>query len=150
MARSIERDVREALGRFAAKLTRVEVHLSDVDGEKTGSSDKRCLIEARPSGTDPRAVTATATEVAGAIGSALGKMQRSLTRFFGRGGRTPVTVAAPVSAPPKASGGKKAVAAGRRQRAARKATAKKPPKLTTRGPKKKRIYQARRKAWPAR
>ena len=149
MARSIEGEVRKALARFAAKLTRVEVHLTDVDGEKTGSLDKRCLIEARPAGANPRSVSANATEVAIAIGSALGKMQRSLTTFFGRRGRAAVTGAPPVSAVRKASAGKKP-AAPRKKTVARKAGAKKPPKLSPRGPKKKRIFQARRKAWPAR
>jgi hypothetical protein len=44
-------EVNRFLKRFGSKLTRVEVHLSDVKSRsKFGISDKRCLVEARPSG----------------------------------------------------------------------------------------------------
>lgn len=37
-----------ALSRFSNRITRVEVHLSDENGsQKSGSSDKRCVLEAR-------------------------------------------------------------------------------------------------------
>jgi hypothetical protein len=54
LTRSIEDEVTRALSRFAAKLTRVEVHLSDVNSSKnTGQADKRCLIEVRPCEPSP-------------------------------------------------------------------------------------------------
>ena len=60
-----------SLKRFSRRLTRVEVHLSDVNSRKFGTHDKRCLIEARPAGH--RAVTArhSAATVNLAVGGAL-------------------------------------------------------------------------------
>jgi hypothetical protein len=41
------------LGHLAEQITRVEVHLSDENGTKGGSVDKRCLMEARLEGHQP-------------------------------------------------------------------------------------------------
>ena len=99
----VEGDVRRVLARFASKLTRVEIHLSDVDSTKKGQADKRCLIEVRPAGAKPLSADAQATKVAPAVNQALGKMQRSLTTFFGRAGRpAAAVVSAPVAKPKKA------------------------------------------------
>ena len=144
MMRFVKGEVKRVLARFAKRLTRVEVHLSDVDKRKTGQADKRCLIEVRPAGARPLSVSAKATKMAAAVGQALGKMQRSLTTFFGRRGRPAETVSVPVSTAMKTTlGAKKKVAV-------KKASVKKPTKLSPRGPKKKGIYQARRKSWPTR
>ena len=80
----IEREVCRLLDRFAMRLTRIEVHLSDVDNKKTGKSDKRCLVEARPAGVRPLIVSAKATNLPYAVEEALRKMQRSLTALLGR------------------------------------------------------------------
>lgn len=37
----------DKLSHFRADVTRVEVHLSDENGDKSGSGDKRCTMEAR-------------------------------------------------------------------------------------------------------
>jgi len=140
MMRFVKGEVKRVLARFAKRLTRVEVHLSDVDKRKTGQADKRCLIEVRPAGARPLSVSAKATKMAAAVGQALGKMQRSLTTFFGRRGRPAVTV----------SKGMKATRPAKKKAAVKKASVKKPTKLSPRGPKKKGIYQARRKSWPTR
>jgi ribosomal subunit interface protein len=80
LIRFVEGEVRRALSRFATRLTRVEVHLSDVDGnKKTGQADKRCLIEVRPERARPVSVSAKAAKMAPAIGTALDKMRRRLT-----------------------------------------------------------------------
>ena len=50
LTRYVEGEVGRVLGRFAVRLTRVEIHLSDIDNGKTGKADKRCLIEVRPMG----------------------------------------------------------------------------------------------------
>ena len=50
LTRFVEGEVSRAVGQVHRKLTRVEVHLSDVDNKKTGQADKRCLIEVRPAG----------------------------------------------------------------------------------------------------
>ena len=134
-------------------LTRVEIHLSDVDNTKRGQPDKRCLIEVRPTGTRPLSASAQATKMASAVSHALGKIQRSLTTFFGRKGRSAVEVSPPVSKAAKAVASK--TAPGMNENAAVKKTAvkkktavEKPKKLSPRGPKKRGIHQARRKSWP--
>ena len=77
-------------------------------------------------------------------------MQRSLATFFGRKGRTATEISAPVStAAKKASTGTKKEAAIVKV-VARKTAAKKQTKLSPRGPKKKGIFQARRKSQPSR
>ena len=149
LTRFVEGEVNRVLDRFAIRLTRVEIHLSDVDNRKTGQADKRCLIEVRPAGARPLSASAKATKMASAVGEALGKMQRSLTTFFGRRGRPAASVSASVSKAKKTVARKTALAK-KKKPAVKKAAAKQPAKLSPRGPKKKRIYQARRKPWPAR
>ena len=61
LTRFVEGEVRRVLARFAKRLTRVEVHLSDVDSRKTGQADKRCLLEARPAGDRPERPSGEAT-----------------------------------------------------------------------------------------
>jgi ribosome-associated translation inhibitor RaiA len=149
LTRFVEGEVSRILGRFAIRLTRVEVHLSDVDNRKTGQADKRCLIEVRPAGARPLSTSAKATKMASAVGEAVGKMQRSLTTFFGRRGRPAAAASAPVS-PTKKTVARKTTLGTKKRAAVKKAAVKKPTKLSPRGPKKKGIYQARRKSWPTR
>jgi hypothetical protein len=91
LTRVVVGEVSRVLSRFSKNLTRVEVHLSDVANKDTGQADKRCLIEVRPKGAQPRSASAKATKMPSAVGEALRKMQRSLGTFFGRKGR-PSTV----------------------------------------------------------
>jgi hypothetical protein len=124
----VEAEANRVLSRFARRLTRVEVHLSDVNGPKTGQVDKRCMIEARPKSARPRSATAKAATLRTAVAQALGKMRRSLTTFFDKR-RTVATARAPkVMAAGSAMGGNS---------------------LSHSSPRKKGIYQARRKSWPA-
>jgi ribosome-associated translation inhibitor RaiA len=155
LTRFVEGEVSRILDRFARRLTRVEVHLSDVDGGKTGQADKRCLIEVRPMGTQPLSASSKAPKLSSAVDEALGKMQRSLTTFFGRRGRPAAAVSARGSRAKKKTVTSKATPgtnkkAVMKKAAVKKAAVKKRVKLSPGGPKKKRIYQARRKAWPAR
>ncbi|MFN3986337.1 MAG: HPF/RaiA family ribosome-associated protein [Rhodocyclaceae bacterium] len=76
--------VRRVLGRFSEQVTRVEVHLSDVNGQKSGDNDKRCLMEARVSGRQPIAVTEQANTLHQAIDGAAQKLKRSLETTFGK------------------------------------------------------------------
>lgn len=147
----VEDEVSLALDRFAAKLTRVEVHLSDVDNKKTGRADKRCLIEVRPAGDQPRSTSAIASATESAVRDALRKMQRALTTFFGRKGRATKDISAPAGKSRKSASGKTVLATKRKRatkKAAKKTAVAKSSKLSPRGPKKKGIYQARRKSWP--
>ncbi|MFO7545226.1 MAG: HPF/RaiA family ribosome-associated protein [Trueperaceae bacterium] len=77
--------VRNALDRFSAKITRVEVHVSDQNSDKkSGMRDMRCMMEARVSGRQPVAVTHEAASPEEAIEGAAGKLQRALETTFGR------------------------------------------------------------------
>lgn len=70
------------LGRFAARLTRVEAHISDENARKSGPTDKRCTLEARPAGMKPIAVESRAADFYAAVTEAAGKLSRALhTRF---------------------------------------------------------------------
>ena len=53
----IESVVESTLGHLTEHITRVEVHLSDENGQKGGSIDKRCMMEARLEKHQPIAVT---------------------------------------------------------------------------------------------
>jgi ribosome-associated translation inhibitor RaiA len=84
LLRHTESVVKEALGRFSDHVTRVEVHLSDVNGHKAGENDKRVLMEARIAGRQPIAVTDQAGSLHQAIDGATQKLKRSLDGTFGK------------------------------------------------------------------
>lgn len=84
VARQVEQDIRKGLSRFETRLTRVEVHISDVDGRKQGPGDKRCLLEVRPNRLDPIAVSHEADTVGQAVSGATGKLTVALERSLGR------------------------------------------------------------------
>jgi hypothetical protein len=67
-----------ALSRFSGRITRVEVHLSDQNGDKSGQDDKRCMMEARIEGRQPTAVTHQAASLGDAVEGATNKLKRSL------------------------------------------------------------------------
>lgn len=77
--------VEAGLARYEERLTRVEVHLSDVNGPK-GGRDCRCALEARPAGRQPVAVTSEAHTPDDAVKGAVEKMSSRLTTVFGREG----------------------------------------------------------------
>ncbi len=76
--------VESTLSRFADRITRVEVHLSDQNGNKNGQDDKRCMIEARLERRQPTAVTHQAASVDDAVEGAADKLKRSLESTLGR------------------------------------------------------------------
>lgn len=84
LLRHTEDVVKDALGRFADHVTRVEIHLSDVNGQKAGDNDKRVLMEARIAGRQPIAVTDQAGSLHQAIDGATQKLKRSLDGTFGK------------------------------------------------------------------
>ncbi len=77
-------DVTATLSRFSERLTRVEVHLGDENADKGGAADKRCMIEARPAGQQPVAVTNHGATVEEACSGALRKLTSLLDSRFGR------------------------------------------------------------------
>ncbi|MBW4050113.1 MAG: hypothetical protein HIU85_01430 [Proteobacteria bacterium] len=85
--------VEDRLGRFEGRITRVEVHLNDLNGGKPGERDKRCLMEARVGGMKPIAVSHEAPTLMEAIHAAADKLERALDHALGKredsAGRTP-------------------------------------------------------------
>lgn len=76
--------ISEELSRFGAQITRLEIHLSDEDGNKDGFNDKRCMVEARLAGMKPIAVTDHANTHEQAILGAIDKLKTSLEKITGR------------------------------------------------------------------
>jgi hypothetical protein len=76
--------VKQALTRFSAHITRVEVHLSDENGAKSGQKDHRCMLEARLEGRQPMAVTDHAATVEQAVLGASQKLAHMLDSAFGK------------------------------------------------------------------
>lgn len=76
--------IENSLSHFSDQITRIEVHLSDVNGDKGGAEDKRCMIEARLEGRRPLAVTHEAPTLDMAIDGAANKMKRSIESDLGR------------------------------------------------------------------
>lgn len=85
-------EVQRTLSRFAGHITRVEVHLSDETGQKSGPSTMRCMIEARHEGRPPMAVTEHADNLHQAVTGAAEKLARLIDSNLGRAAR-------PVAAP---------------------------------------------------
>jgi ribosome-associated translation inhibitor RaiA len=76
--------LQDALKRYEDKITRLEVHLADENGEKSTPDDKRCLLEARVANLKPIAVTNHADTVEKAIKGATDKLKNALEHSFGK------------------------------------------------------------------
>ena len=79
------------LERFAARITRVEVHLEDLNSATRGvraallsQRDKRCMMEARVGGLKPIAVSHEAPTLTEAIHVAADKLEREIAHALGR------------------------------------------------------------------
>ena len=80
----LESGLRAQLSRFESRLTRIEVHVSDLNADKSGAEDKRCMLEARPNGLGPVSVTNDAATVEQAVAGAADKLLVVLERTFGK------------------------------------------------------------------
>lgn len=80
----VETTIEDSLKRFRERITRVEVHLSDVNSHKAGADDIRCVIEARVEGLQPVAVRHQAATVEQAVDGAAEKLERSLDSTLGK------------------------------------------------------------------
>lgn len=76
--------VESTLNRFSERITRVEVHLSDENGDKAGINDKRCLMEARLEGRQPIAVTHRAANQDLVVRGAAEKLKHMIESTLGR------------------------------------------------------------------
>jgi len=87
LTNGIQEAVHGTLGRFGERVTRVEVHLQDLNGEKGGRDDVRCLMEARLAGLNPVAVEHHGATPHSAAQGAARKLERALDTRLGRLGR---------------------------------------------------------------
>ncbi len=76
--------VRKALSHVSDQITRVEIHVTDVNGHKVGERDKHCLMEARIAGRQPIAVNEQADSVHQAIDGAAQKLRRAMETVVGK------------------------------------------------------------------
>jgi hypothetical protein len=76
--------IKDELSRYADHITRIEAHLADENGHKTGQNDKRCILEARVEGKPPVAVTHHANTHHFAVEGAIDKLKSVLDTKIGR------------------------------------------------------------------
>ena len=76
--------VHTALDRFGDHVRRIDVHLSDEVGGKTGHDDKCCMIEARRDGHEPIVVTHRESTMDQAIRSAIHSLKNSIESASGK------------------------------------------------------------------
>ncbi|QCB45467.1 HPF/RaiA family ribosome-associated protein [Hydrogenophaga sp. PAMC20947] len=84
LAAQVSSTVEQALARFDEYVTRVEVHLSDENGHKSGQQDHRCMLEARLKDRQPVAVTDKAATLEQAVHGAAQKLAHLLDSTLGR------------------------------------------------------------------
>ncbi len=74
----------EELSRFSEQITRVEVHFSDQNGNKSGSHDKKCLLEARLKTIQPLVVTDKSSTYDLALNGAIDKLKTTIESVLGK------------------------------------------------------------------
>lgn len=84
LAAQVRATLEQALERFSDHVTRVEVHMSDENGGKSGQHDQRCMLEIRLEGRQPVAVTDHAATLEQAVRGAAQKLTHLLDSTFGR------------------------------------------------------------------
>jgi len=80
----VSEKINSSFKRFAGKITRIEVHLSDQNAQKTSSDDMQCKIESRVEGMQPIIVTGKSNTKEKAINDAIGKMKGALNTAIGK------------------------------------------------------------------
>jgi ribosome-associated translation inhibitor RaiA len=80
----IESLIAGAVARASNRVSRVQVHLGDVNGHKGGSNDKRCMIEVRIDGQPPLAVTQQGPTLEQAMNGAADKLERTIGSLMER------------------------------------------------------------------
>lgn len=87
LAEVAESTVTSGLGHLTNRLSRIEVHLADLNAGKGGADDIRCTIEARPEGMQPQTITHTDANVEAALRGGTKKIRALLDSEFGKLGR---------------------------------------------------------------
>ncbi len=84
LAEHVRSVVEKTLKHHADQISRVEVHLRDVNAEKTGAQDHTCTMEARPKGMEPVAATYKAANNHAAVEGAATSLANLLRTRFGK------------------------------------------------------------------
>lgn len=80
LVEKIHQEVQNAVRHCRRQVTRVQVHLGDLNAAKAGAADKRCLMEARPAGQQPLAVESQGEDLYRVVRTAAAKLERALKR----------------------------------------------------------------------
>ncbi len=98
LTKLVENGMEMALGSQAMRITRADVHFGDESAGRATGSDLRCMIEVRPAGHEPVAVTEHAPTLDAAFAGAVDKVQRVVdTLFAKRDAREPGTPSGPTA-----------------------------------------------------
>jgi ribosome-associated translation inhibitor RaiA len=76
--------IAEDFDRFSEHITRIEIKISDQNGDKNSDDDKKCVFEARLKGMQPLVVTSQEATIEKAVKEASDKMKTSLETVMGR------------------------------------------------------------------
>lgn len=79
LAEHVRDEVIDALGHLTERVTRIEAHLSDVNGPR-GGDDMRCMLEARLAGDKPFVVEVVSHDIYDGVIEAAGKLARAMKR----------------------------------------------------------------------
>jgi ribosomal subunit interface protein len=80
----VSEKINHGLKHFANKITRIEIHLSDQNADKTGPDDIQCKLEARVEGMQPMIVVSVNASKEKAVDDAVDKMKAKLSTVFGK------------------------------------------------------------------
>ena len=83
-AEHVRNVVEKSLSHFAERITRVEVHVQDMNADKTGPNDHSCTMEAHPNGMDPVAATYKPSNNHQAVEGAAQSLSNLLRTRFGK------------------------------------------------------------------
>jgi len=76
--------IEDGLKHFSDYITRVEVHVSDQNGDKGGADDIQCKIEARVQGQAPVLVESRGENQDKALNTAIDKLQGVMRKVKGK------------------------------------------------------------------
>ncbi|KAB1065905.1 HPF/RaiA family ribosome-associated protein [Salibacter halophilus] len=84
LEKGVSEKINHELKHFDDRITRVEVHLSDVNADKGGENDIQCKIEARVEGMKPMFVESKNSSKEVALDEAVDKMKATLKSALGK------------------------------------------------------------------
>ena len=78
----VRAELNQEFQRHSERITHFSVHFSDENGDKGGSDDIKCMIEARPAGLKSVVVNHKGHNIDTAIHGAIERLKRSLEHTF--------------------------------------------------------------------